>query len=202
MTKIKLCGLSYPEDVAEANRLRPDMIGFVFWENSRRLVTEEQAKVLRELLDPEIPSVGVFVNEDPDHICELAEKRIIQLIQLHGCESESYVRKLKEKCGIPVIKAWKIRSVQDLREAERSPADYILLDNGYGTGEAFDWTLLETINRPFFLAGGLHSDNIREAIERYHPYGVDVSSGIETEGKKDPNKMELFVRAVHDADKR
>ena len=203
MTKIKLCGLMRPEDAEAANELKPDFAGLVFWERSRRFVDQDQAKLLRQILDPSIPGVGVFVDQPMDRILELLDQDILQMAQLHGHESEEELNYLKVRSGRPVIRAVKVRSEKDLLFARHSAADYILLDNGTGTGETFDWTLMDDrLARPIFLAGGLNEENVKDAICRYHPYAVDVSSGIETEGRKDPEKMKRFVRAVREADEK
>lgn len=203
MTKIKLCGLMRPEDAEAANELKPDFAGLVFWERSRRFVDQDQAKLLRQILEPSIPAVGVFVDQPMDRILELLDQDILQMAQLHGHESEEELNYLKVRSGRPVIRAVKVRSEKDLLFARHSAADYILLDNGTGTGETFDWTLMDDrLARPIFLAGGLNEENVKDAICRYRPYAVDVSSGIETEGRKDPEKMKRFVRAVREADEK
>jgi len=196
MTKIKLCGLSRPADMDWANELRPDYIGFVFARKSRRYVKEEQAKALKKLLNPDIRMAGVFVDEPPERIGRLTEKRIIDVIQLHGQEDETYIRKLRSFTDVPVIKAFQVGSREDIKRAEDSSADYVLLDSGTGSGQLFDWKLLTHIQRPYFLAGGLTPENVGEAIKLLHPFAVDVSSGIETDGRKDREKMSLFVKEV------
>lgn len=196
MTRIKLCGLMQTEDIETANMLRPDYIGFVFAKKSRRYVLKEQAKRLKEQLSPDIPAVGVFVNEEIDTIVQLLDEKIIDAVQLHGDEDDSYIKKLREFTECPIIKAFQIRTADDIRIAEKSSADHILLDAGKGEGRVFDWALLSDVNRDYFLAGGLTVDNISEAINRLHPFAVDVSSGIETDGKKDPEKMRRFVSCI------
>ena len=199
MTKIKLCGLTRPEDIQAANELKPDYIGFVFAPQSRRHVTPRQAAQLEELLDLEIAVVGVFVNETIETIAALRECGIIDVAQLHGSEDEDYITALRELTDMPIIKAFRIETEEDVAAAERSSADHILLDAGNGgTGTSFDWSLIKTIQRPYFLAGGLDPDKVQGAVESLHPYAVDVSSGIETGGVKDPEKMRRFVRAVRD----
>ncbi len=202
MTKIKLCGLSRPQDIDAANRLLPDYIGFVFAPKSKRYVTPENAAALRARLRPEIKAVGVFVNEAPERIEELLTAGTIQIAQLHGTEDETYIRALQSRTDRPVWKAFKAASAEALRAAEASCADLILLDNGPGgTGESFEWALLEGFcSRPYLLAGGLDPDNAGPAVRKFRPFGLDVSSGIETDRKKDPEKMERFVRAVRNAD--
>ena len=197
MTKIKLCGLSRPCDIETANRLSPEYIGFVFAAKSIRYVSSEKAAELKKLLRPSIKTVGVFVRENPETVAELLRSGIIDIAQLHGGESEDYIKQLRTLTDKPLIKAYRIDTEQDVEAANISTADYVLLDSGQGgTGTTFDWNLLEKIDRPYFLAGGLNADNVRDAIERLNPYAVDVSSGIETDGYKDIRKMEDFVHAV------
>jgi phosphoribosylanthranilate isomerase len=197
MTRIKLCGLSRPCDIEAANALRPEYIGFVFAPKSRRYVTPETAEALRKMLDPAIRAVGVFVREDPERIAGLLERGIIDLAQLHGNEDEKYIARLRALSGKPLIRAFRVDSPADLADARESAADFILLDNGAGgTGESFDWSLLQGFGRPYFLAGGLNPENAAAAVETLRPFAVDVSSGIETDGVKDGKKMKAFVDAV------
>ena len=197
MTKIKLCGLSRPCDIEAANALRPDYIGFVFAEKSRRFVSPRNAAQLKRLLSPSIQAVGVFVQEEPEKIAALAREDLFDIIQLHGKESEAYLAKLRTLTQKPILQAFRIDTPEDVVAAERSSADCILLDSGTGgTGTTFDWRLLQTFQRPYFLAGGLTIENAAAAVRQLHPYGVDVSSGIETDGKKDFQKMAAFVHAV------
>lgn len=197
MTKIKLCGLTRPCDIAWANELRPDYIGFVFAKKSKRYAAPELAAQLKALLNPEIQAVGVFVNEDVDTVAELLRAGIIDVAQLHGKEDESYIAALRAKTDKPIFKAFRIDSEADVAKANASSADFVLLDSGNGgTGTVFDWQLLQGIARPYFLAGGLHPGNIGEAVKALKPFGVDVSSGIETDGLKDQAKMAQFVQAV------
>lgn len=193
MTKIKLCGLSRPCDIEAANRLKPEYIGFVFLPKSKRYVDYEKARELKNLLSPKIKAVGVFVDESPQTVAELLNNGIIDIAQLHGGEDEDYIRLLRNLTDKPIIKAFRIQSEDDILRAEESSADYILLDSGMGTGTVFNWDLIQNIKRPYFLAGGLDCDNVGEAVGRLHPYAVDVSSGIETNGLKDKEKMAAFV---------
>ena len=194
-----------PCDIEYANRVKPDFVGFIF-ANTRRKISAAQAKQFREALDAEIPAVGVFVNEDISVITSLVQNGCIDLIQLHGEEDADYIRRLREVCDVPVIKAVKVQTVEQIRQAAALPVDYLLLDTYRkgvlgGTGEAFDWELLreakaaagdtaegELFGKPYFLAGGLHAGNLREAAE-LGSYGLDISSGIETDGSKDFTKM-------------
>lgn len=197
MTKIKLCGLSRICDIETVNELRPTYIGFVFAQKSRRYVPPEQAAALKKALSPEIRAVGVFVNEKIEQIAALFKAGTIDLAQLHGREDEVYIGRLRACTDKPIIKAFRIDSEADIRRAQESTADFVLLDSGSGgTGTVFDWKLLAKMNRPYFLAGGLDASTAAEAVESWKPYAVDVSSGIETDGKKDPEKMRQFVEAV------
>lgn len=201
MTKIKLCGLTRPEDITAANALEPDFVGFVFAPKSRRYVTTEQARALRNQLSPTIQSVGVFVDEEPERVAALLEEGIIDLAQLHGREDEGYLERLRALTEKPIIQAFPIKTPKDLERAQASSADNILLDSGAGTGATFDWGLLTSVRRPYFLAGGLGPDNVAQAIGFLYPWGVDVSSGIETGGMKDFHKMAAFVAAVRKEEK-
>ena len=202
-TKIKLCGLSRTEDILAANELAPDYIGFVFWKKSKRYVSPEKAMELKKSLLPGIQAVGVFVDEDLRVVAKLLEKNIIDIAQLHGHEDEDYIKELKRLSKKPVIKAVIVKSKEDLKQAANTEADYILLDSGTGSGISFDHEILKSaeISKPFFMAGGMNTENAYEVVSGIGPYGVDVSSGIETDGKKDPDKMKKFVlevkKAVH-----
>ena len=196
MTKIKICGLKSDNDISYANEMKPDYVGFVFLKGRARYVSPKQAACFRKLLDPSIPAVGVFVDEPVENVVSLLRNDTIQIAQLHGHEDEAYLKKLRKYCCQPVIKAFIIKTADDMNKALRYPSDYLLLDNGLGTGESFDWSLIQNINRPFFLAGGLNPENVKYAIELAHPYAVDVSSGVETDGKKDYKKMKAFADTV------
>ena len=197
MTAIKLCGLTRPCDIDKVNALQPEYIGFVFWDRSKRNISREQAKALKEALKPSIQAVGVFVDPDIDFVAGLLKDGIIDAAQLHGKEDEEYISRLRSLApGKLVIKAYKVRTPEDVIRANASSADYVLLDSGTGSGKAFDWSLIREIRRPYFLAGGLGVDNVAQAVEDLQPFAVDVSSGIETEGLKDPQKMEQFVKEV------
>ena len=211
MQKIKLCGMMKPCDIEYANLVKPDFVGFIF-ANTRRKISAAQAKEFRKALDAEIPAVGVFVNEDISVITSLVQDGCIDMIQLHGEEDADYIRRLREICDVPVIKAVKVQTVEQIRQAA-FPVDYLLLDTYRkgvlgGTGEAFDWELLreakaaagdtaegELFGKPYFLAGGLHAGNLREAAA-LGSYGLDVSSGIETDGSKDFDKMVEVMELV------
>lgn len=195
-TKIKICGLSRPEDIEYANRVHPDYIGFVFWEKSRRRVTLERAAELRKLLEPGILAVGVFVNAPCKEVISLLNTGVIDIAQLHGEETEEDIRYIMTLQHKPVIKAVKVRSRHDVEAWLDSSADYLLFDSGMGSGITFDWELLKDVKRKYFLAGGLNPGNLEEALEKIQPYGVDLSSGVETDGVKDFEKMRTVVETV------
>ena len=196
MTKIKLCGLSRRCDIEAANALMPDYVGFVFAEGSKRRVTLAQARALKNALSPGIRAVGVFVDEAPATVAALLGGGIIDAAQLHGGEDAAYIRALRRMTDRPIWQAFRVRTQADVEQAGRSEADCILLDAGAGTGTAFDWGLLDRVERPYFLAGGLDTENVAGAIRLLRPFGVDVSSGIESGGGKDAEKMAAFVAAV------
>lgn len=199
--KIKLCGLTRPCDIEAVNELQPDYIGFVFAKKSRRYVSPEKAEELKAMLAPGIQAVGVFVNEEPEQIVSLLEAGTIDVAQLHGQEGEREIRRLRELTDHPLLQAFRIDTEQDVERANASTADYVLLDSGAGgTGTVFDWDLLQAIRRPYFLAGGLDTENLGTVKAKLNPYGIDVSSGIETDGYKDKEKMTAFVAAARKED--
>lgn len=198
-TKIKLCGMFRPEDIAAVNAARPDFCGFVVdCPRSRRSVSPEKAAELASRLDAGIQAVGVFVDEPKETIARLA-KSSLSAVQLHGHEDEAYIQELRELVDVPIWKAFKVRGAEDLAAAKKSAADRVLLDSGAGSGKTFDWTLLADVGRPYVLAGGLGPTNVAAAVELLHPWAVDMSSGIETDGVKDPAKMRAAVAAVRSA---
>ncbi len=198
MTKIKLCGITREEDIDVVNEILPDYIGFVFAKKSKRFISYDMAKKLKSKLNPTVKAVGVFVNENIENIIYLVENNIIDLVQLHGNEDNEYINKLKNDINVPVIKACQIKSKADM--AITTDTDFILLDAGAGDGKTLDESILKDFNRDYFLAGGLSPDNIVKKIIALHPFGVDVSSGIETEGKKDMAKMRRFVKLVREVE--
>lgn len=196
MVKIKICGLFRPEDIAYANQVRPNYIGFVFWEKSRRRVNREQAALLKKNLDPKILAVGVFVDAPCREVTELLQEGVIDMAQLHGNETEEDIQYIKAVTAKPVIKAVKVRARCDVEAWLDSSADYLLFDSGMGSGVPFDWGLLEGVDRDYFLAGGLNAENLGEALETASPCCVDLSSGVETEGLKDLVKMQAVTDIV------
>lgn len=201
MTRIKICGLKEAEHVQVAVKAGADAIGFVFAESSRK-ITPKQAKNLARLLPSPVKKVGVFVDSPPDVINQIARDVPLDYVQLHGDEPDE----LLEQIDVPVIRAYSIRSSEDATKAFASPAPLILVDapgTTYrgGSGHTFDWSDLEQYRetRPFILAGGLHPGNVAAAIQQVRPIMVDVSSGVETAGSKDPEKITAFIRAVREA---
>lgn len=199
MTKIKLCGIKSEDDIKVINEVLPDYIGFVFAGKSKRYISFDTAKILKSKLDNRVKAVGVFVNEDIENIAYLVKNKIIDIVQLHGNEDDRYINTLKKKINVPIIYAYQIKSKADIKSV-KNDTDFILLDAGAGCGETFDEALLEGFDSEYFLAGGLSIDNIKEKIIKLHPFGVDVSSGIETEGKKDAAKIRKFVSLVREVD--
>ena len=200
-TKIKICGLRTKQDIMVANELLLDYIGFVF-AKSKRMVTDKEARELKKQLKKEIKAVGVFVDDSVEHIASLCEQNIIDVVQLHGSESEEYVKSLREKVRVPVIRAIRVQWEESIKRYATMDADYILFDSFLkegvfgGTGEQLKLSYLPTLTRPTFLAGGMNESNIESIIKEFHPYAIDVSSSVETEGKKDPEKMRRIVRIV------
>lgn len=219
MVRVKICGLRRMEDIIIVNKLLPEYIGFVFAE-SKRQISEEKARELKKMLHPDIQSVGVFVNEDMNKILRLCKEKVIDLIQLHGDEDMDYINKLKEKLPNPIIKAVRIKTADDRGEQDgwskaddnvhtdkisadlrEKVIDYLLFDtykkDTYGgSGASFDWNVIAEIRKPYFLAGGLHLGNVMQAITLIRPFAVDVSSGVETDGFKDQEKMIDFITKV------
>lgn len=198
--KLKICGLSRPCDITYVNEAQPDFAGFVVnYPKSRRSVTPQQLARLRASLDSGILPVGVFVNEAPELVAQLLNEDIISMAQLHGNEDEAYLKKMRVLTNGRLIQAFTIRSEADAERAMQSTADYILLDNGKGTGERFDWRLIREISRPWILAGGLTPDNMLQAAKELHPWGLDLSSGVETDGYKDREKILAAAAAIREA---
>lgn len=193
--KIKFCGLFREEDIEYVNKLNPDYIGFVF-AKSKRQITKEKAIDLKNKLKSNIKVVGVFVDEDIEKIIDLLSNGVIDIAQLHGNEREEDIKNIKNKSKKQVIKAIRVTTSEDIESWKNSCADFLLLDNGQGTGKTFDWNNIKNLNRPFFLAGGLSIDNIKEAIEKVSPMAIDISSGIESNGVKDYEKMKEVMKIL------
>lgn len=202
MAKIKICGLSRIEDIKYCNKLKPDYIGFILgFPKSKRNITFDKAKELKSHLDSNIKSVGVFVNADIKFITQFCNENIIDLVQLHGNEDINYISDLKSKIDKPIIKAVRVQSLEEILKADTLPCDYLLLDTYVsnivgGSGLTFDWSIIPKISKPYFLAGGLTSENVSKAIKTCNPYAVDVSSSVEDGDYKSYNKIEEFISQV------
>lgn len=201
--KIKICGLMRSKDIEYVNEFMPDYIGFVF-AKSKRQIDFDTAKRLKEKLDKSIKTVGVFVDEDIETIAQIVNEGVIELVQLHGSEDESYILNLRQKLksDTGIIKAVRVNSLNNnilkdnLLNKISTNADFVLLDSGAGSGEVFDWDRKIVCNKPVFLAGGLNEYNVSEAIKKIQPFAVDVSSGVETAGFKDIEKIRSFIKKV------
>jgi len=197
MTKIKICGLTTEEDMHIVNEYLPDYIGFVFAKSKRQL-SLNQAKHLKSLLNPVIQAVGVFVNEPIDRLIDYENEKVIDIVQLHGDEDSDYIEELKARIKLPIIKAIRVQPETSL--SQNFNVDFLLFDKylegAYGGGgENFDWQTIKDINGPYFLAGGINLDNIHEAIKKA-PYAIDVSSGVETNGMKDKEKIREIISII------
>jgi phosphoribosylanthranilate isomerase len=189
--KIKICGLFREEDITYVNKYKPDYIGFVF-AKSQRQVTKNQAYILKQLLDSKIKAVGVFVNAPIALIREIVQDHIIDLIQLHGQEDEEYIKALKEVVDVPIIKA--IRVGKD--EMKSYDVDYYLLDGMKpGSGQSFNWSQIQELDHPIFLAGGISMNNIHNALKT-NVYALDLSSGVEKQGVKNEALIKEVIRSV------
>lgn len=198
MVKIKICGIKRLEDIEIVNKYKPDFIGFVF-ANSKRKVSYNLALNLRKNLSEDISAVGVFVDADKKEILKLYDDGIIDIAQLHGNEDENYICDLKKKTQnkLKVIKAIEISQNTDLSKYDDYNSDYLLLDSGKGSGKTFDWNLIKKdLKKDFFLAGGLNSSNISQAISEFNPYAVDLSSALEVDGFKDENKIKEIMEII------
>ncbi len=241
--KVKLCGLRRPADIEYVNMAGADYAGFILAEGRRRSLTPDEVRELAAGLKEGIKKVGVYLDQDVDWVAGSAVSTGIDIIQLHGHETDDYIKRLRRRLSeisaaaqndgggqndrvgsedragseewaasedagadcrgragkIRIIKAFRIDSFSDVAEAGASAADMILLDHGSGgSGESFDWSLLGTLSRPFFLAGGLKPENVAEAVRMTKPYAVDVSSGVETDGRKDPEMIRRFMEEVRE----
>ena len=207
--KVKMCGISKVETIPAVVEAKPDYMGLVF-APSKRQVTVEQAKILIEELHKQcinhydtkvVKTVGVFVNETLDNLVRIADTANLDAVQLHGDEDEAFIQSLKERTNVEVWKAIQIRTAADTEKWIDSSADMLLFDAYHkhergGTGEVFDWSSLDAFERPFMLAGGIDSTNVARAIRTVRSYGIDISSGIETNGVKDDEKITAFTKIV------
>lgn len=208
MVKVKICGLRRVEDVLAVNLFKPDYAGFVF-APSKRKVTPELARALRKSLKPPVQAVGVFVDLPVAETAAIAQWCGMDVVQLHGAEDAAYLQALRAMLP-PTCEIWKavrVRTAEDIQKAAATGADRLLLDAyvpdaAGGTGTCFNWDMIKEcdIPLPYLVAGGLNVDNIKDAVHVAKPYGVDVSSGVETGGLKDPDKMEKFINTVREED--
>jgi phosphoribosylanthranilate isomerase len=200
MTKVKICGLKSMEDIEIVNKYFPDYIGFVFADSKRKISIETAIKLKRNL-DKSIQTVGVFVNEPIENILEICRNSVIDVIQLHGNENSDYIKILRSKLSTPIIKAVGIDNKQGLLTTMEYNVDFVLYDTAVkgqfgGSGISFDHSILSNKQEPYFLAGGLDKENVVKAIRSCKPYCIDVSSGVETDGKKDEDKIKNFINTV------
>ena len=202
MIKIKICGITNKRDAINAAELDVDMLGFVFYKKSKRYVEPKIARDIINELGPSVMKVGVFVDEDAKKVLEIAEDCMLDALQFHGDESPAYCDKFKD--SYKVIKAFRIKNSKSLKGINDYNTDFYLLDTYSaivpgGTGKIFDWKLIEGFEflKPVILSGGLTPANVIQAIKKFSPYGVDVSSGVEdAPGKKDPDLMKKFLENV------
>ena len=208
MAVVKICGLKTQEDVGLMNEYLPEYVGFVF-ASSKRQVNDEQAKRMKEQLNPRIQTVGVFVNEPQEHIVSLCKQGILDVVQLHGEENNQYIKELREKCKKPIIKVIKVQNVGQVKREMQADADFLLFDTykkeSYGgSGECFELDVLkqaleeEAVDKPFFIAGGLTVENVGRVLQEVPCFAVDVSSGVEKDNKKDEAKVQKFIRKVRE----
>lgn len=201
MTKIKICGLKRLQDIEYVNEFLPDFIGFVF-AGTKRKITDEKAKELKAALNPKIKAVGIFVNDTLEHISFLANNNIIDIIQLHGDEGKEYIENLRKLTDKQIIKAVRVKDSKSVTDAEVLNVDYLLLDTFSnsgeygGTGKTFNRELIPKDISDYFLAGGLNQNNLEEIIKEVKPYAVDLSSGVETDGFKDREKIKKVIEIV------
>lgn len=197
--RVKLCGMSRDEDIVAVNDAGPDLCGFVInFPRSPRSVSPESLGQLVGELDETILAVGVFVDQPTAFVAQVAHD-LVDVVQLHGSERNSYIARLRTLTDVPIIQAFRVRTNADVMRANASFADLVLLDNGWGTGRPFDWSLIGGVRCPFMLAGGLTADNVAGAIRSLSPWGVDMSSGIETDGRKDSQKIKAATQAARGA---
>lgn len=200
--KVKLCGLRRTEDVEMVNEAAPDYAGFVF-ADSRRRVTVREGAALRARLAPGIQAVGVFVNESPLTVAQTAQAAMLDIIQLHGDEDADYLNALRAQCALPIWKAVRVRTADDIAAADALPVAALLLDSFSpaqygGTGMLANLAVIGAARpqKPFFLAGGLRLDTVRDAVMHVRPDGVDLSGGFETDGVKDRARLKQLMEEI------
>lgn len=203
MIAVKLCGMRRPQDIEYANECRPDYVGFILTDGFKRTVSKEDFLALEKGLDKDIKRVGVFVNERSHNILELAEH--LDVIQLHGNETEDYIKALRKDFSGEIWKAVRAKSPEDIESYKWNHIDKLLIDSFSedsvgGTGKRIDTEIVKSakIEKPFFIAGGITAENIAEIVRDTKPYGVDISSGIETDGFKDLKKMKKIMEILRE----
>ena len=201
MTKVKICGITHEVEISIMNELNPDFVGFVFASKSRHFIAPEHAGLLRSKLKRGIKTVGVFTNASLRNVALTMETAGLDMVQLHGDETAEYIAALREYIHCPIMKVVKVAKPIDADKAMYTTADYVMLDGGSaGSGKSFDWSLLGNMRRNFFLSGGLTPENIHEALRlEPKPFGLNVSSGVESNKVKDYRKVMKFILAVRDA---
>jgi len=205
MTKIKICGITNLEDALLSAKFGADALGFNFYEKSPRYISPEKARKIIEQLPEQVLKVGVFVNESLDKIIEISETAKLDAIQLHGEETPEFVREIKAKTNLGIIKAFRVSAEFKPEDVLKYEVDAVLLDayspkEHGGTGETFDWEVAKNVQKIFpkmYLAGGLTAANAKEAVKKIEPFAIDACSLLEREkGFKDLQKVEEFILAV------
>ena len=203
MAKVKICGISHEVEIGIMNELRPDYIGFVFMQRSKRFIAPEHAGYLKSKLNPAIKTVGVFSNASLKTVAMCIETSGIEFVQLNGDETREYIAALRELIHCPIIKGYKVKRAIDAERAMNTSADYVLLSPGEQNGKSFDWSLIGSTNRKYFLSGGLTPDNVQQALSiTPQPYALDVSTGVESNRLKDYRKAMKFILAVREFKKK
>lgn len=202
MVKVKICGIQQLSDIEYINEIRPDYIGFVFAPSKRRITPKKAHDLIQHVSSS--TCVGVFVNEDIDNVVKIVQTCPLDIVQLHGDEDASYIKQLKSKITIPIWKAIRLRSVEDIQQLHNEDVEHFLID-AYsdevygGSGKQFNRELLENVNvSNYVLAGGISIENVDEILQ-FHPYGIDVSSSLETNGIKDKKKIEAFMAHIENS---
>lgn len=202
MTRVKICGITNLEDAINAAELGADYIGLNFYKKSPRHIEPNKAMEIIKKIPNNVKKVGIFVNEELNTAVDTAKKLNLDLVQLHGDEKPEYCKQLKDKSKKSIIKAFRIKTNNDIKNIGRYNADFLMFDahkDGMfgGTGKTFDWKIIKAIKKPFFLSGGLNPENVKDAIKIANPFAVDVASGVEEKpGKKDYEKMKKFIEAA------
>lgn len=195
-SKIKICGLFRDQDIQAVNQYPPDYVGFILhFPKSHRNIHPEQLRAWKKILRPEIKTVGVFVSQNLETIQDIAPS--LDVIQLHGGESEDFIQECKKTFPHHEIwKAFTVKTAEDVAIALKSSAHQVLLDYGKGEGKTFDWAILENTPRPYILAGGITLENLPKALEKLSPALVDLSSGAESDRQKDPQKIRDIIKII------